>query len=335
MKNLIQALNSRIQQGKPSMLITLTEQHGSSPRSAGALMLVGEEGRIAGTVGGGMLEFQAIQKAQAMLQERQGGVFAYSLTNDRAAELGMVCGGSVQALFAYLAASDSIKAVIERISLCIEGHQTGWLLLPCSGTQIAFYGEDGLTGDDEAGLTFDNIMETDCGVLEGTRGRCYVQKLQNNSIVYVFGGGHLARELVPLLSHLAFRCVVVDDRPEYAKKESFPDAENVLVCDYADIARHVTVRERDYVIAVTRGHLGDLAVERFALNTPACYIGVVGSRTKIQTVQKMLLSEGFTKDDLSRVTSPIGIPIQSETPAEIAVSIAAQLIDVRASLREQ
>ena len=159
----------------------------------------------------------------------------------------------------------------------------------------------------------------------------YVERFNFDGKVYIFGGGHLAQEVVPVLSHLGFRCVVLDDREEFSKPELFTGAEEVLCVDFKDLANAVQITKNDYVAVMTRGHLHDADVERFVLKTPAHYIGVVGSRRKAKLTRETLRGEGFSNEQLDRIITPIGLEIGSETPAGIAISIAAQLIQVRAN----
>jgi xanthine dehydrogenase accessory factor len=151
--------------------------------------------------------------------------------------------------------------------------------------------------------------------------------------VYIFGSGHVARELLPLLSRLDFRCMVFDDREEYCKSEFFPTAEQIITGNYENIGASIPkgFKNSDYAVILTRGHLWDFQAELFALKSPARYIGAIGSRTKHAAVRQKLLAAGFSEADLNapRFHAPIGIDIGSDTPAEIAVSIAAELIKVR------
>ena len=148
--------------------------------------------------------------------------------------------------------------------------------------------------------------------------------------VYIFGAGHVARALVPVLSMVELRCVVLDDRPEFADATLFPEAEQVLLCDFADVEKTVKIAERDYAVIMTRGHEYDAQVQAQMLRTKARYIGVMGSASKRAYVRKTLLTQGFSETEIDRVKTPIGIKIGSDTPAEIAVSIAAEMIMVRA-----
>ncbi len=148
--------------------------------------------------------------------------------------------------------------------------------------------------------------------------------------VYIFGGGHVSQKLVPALAAVEFRCVVLENRAEFCTRSLFPEAEEVRLIDYARVAQEVSLTGDDYVVIMTRGHKDDLLIQSQVMRTPARYIGVIGSKQKTAAVTAALREMGFTDGDFRRVHAPIGLPIRSETPAEIAVSITAQLILVRA-----
>lgn len=149
--------------------------------------------------------------------------------------------------------------------------------------------------------------------------------------VFIFGGGHVAQALVPALAAVDFRCAVLEDRADFCLRELFPGAEEVRHIDMARALEEVPITSEDYVVIMTRGHRDDLLLQEQVLRTPARYIGVIGSRRKKAALFAQLRERGFTDADLERITTPIGLSIGAETPAEIAVSIAAQLIQVRAS----
>ena len=309
MDKIWEILGERIANKKATMLVTIISEAGSAPRGSGASMLVGENGLVAGTIGGGMLEFKAVEKARTLLPIGQGMRQRYDLT-EKGKELGMVCGGQLEVLFTFMASTEANLLTITKIQAALRERKTAWLLLPYSGRSCAI-GQAGKQDYKD----------------------CYVQQLETPIRVFIFGGGHLGQEIVPLLVHLGFQCIVTDDRPEFSDGQLFPGAEAVFTRDYDKLTGHYAVQPQDYIISVTRGHRGDLAVEKFALKTTAAYIGVVGSKSKIAAVNAQLLAAGFTSQDLARVTAPIGLPIGSETPEEIAVSIAAQLIQKRAELK--
>ena len=149
--------------------------------------------------------------------------------------------------------------------------------------------------------------------------------------VYIFGGGHVSQALVPVLASVGFRCVVLEDREEFLQKELFPGAWEVRRVCNDRISETVKIREEDYVCILTRGHKDDMIIQAQVLQTKASYIGVIGSRRKAAAVAAVLKEKyHISSEELKRVHTPIGLPIGAETPAEIAVSIAAELIRCRA-----
>ena len=156
-----------------------------------------------------------------------------------------------------------------------------------------------------------------------------MEPLVQAGVVYLFGGGHVGRELCPVLAHVGFRVVLFDDRPQAALPQRFPQASRVILGDYRRIFDHITVTDRDYVVIMTPGHQSDFEVLSQVLTTPAPYIGCIGSRRKAAAARERLAELGFSPAELDRVHSPIGLPIGGETPAEIAISIAAEMIACR------
>ena len=162
----------------------------------------------------------------------------------------------------------------------------------------------------------------------------FVEDFKTSSQAYIFGGGHVALALDPVLRHIDFETTIIDDRAEYANTERFP-ASRTIVCDNFDHCfDEIEPDEDSFLIIVTRGHRGDLQVLRQALRKPHAYLGMIGSRHKNQILVDQLLSEGFTQEELDQVYTPIGLEIKSETPEEIGVSIAAEMILVRAEHNE-
>jgi xanthine dehydrogenase accessory factor len=148
--------------------------------------------------------------------------------------------------------------------------------------------------------------------------------------VYLFGAGHVSRETAMLASRIGFETVVLDDRPEFANRERFPEADEIhVLSSYEQAMDNLVIDSRGYIVILTRGHLHDKTVLGQAVTTPARYVGMIGSRKKRDAIFRALAAEGISQNDLARVHSPIGLSIGAETPAEIAVSITAELIRVR------
>ena len=314
MKDLIEKLKDQVLQGNDCYLIALIESEGSTPRSSGAYMLVNKNGWVAGTVGGGGMEYAAVLEAQKKLQK--GEAKSFQKRFDLTTAAGMACGGYCSLQFCYLPAQKETEILAEYVLYKLEVRYPWWLLLPMGEGSILV--EDFLPLKKHQGF-YD---------LDGKE--YYAEQYNYDGRVFVFGAGHVARELVPLLSHLGFKCVVLDDREEFADPAVFPTANKVLQVDYTKLEGIVKPNCKDYAVVMTRGHVHDANCERFLLTTPVPYIGVMGSKNKAKLARETLLAEGYTEAQLARITTPIGLDIGSETPAEIAVSIAAQLIQVRA-----
>ena len=164
----------------------------------------------------------------------------------------------------------------------------------------------------------------------------FVEEFKLKSDAYVFGGGHVAYALEPLLRHVDFTVTIVDDRQEYSNPERYPNAQRTIVCENFDHCfDEIETDDDSYIVIVTRGHRGDLAVLRQALTKPNAYIGMIGSRRKNSLLYDELKKEGFTQEQLDCVHAPIGLEIKSETPEEIGISIVAEMIEVRATKAER
>ena len=161
----------------------------------------------------------------------------------------------------------------------------------------------------------------------------FVEEFKVKSKAFIFGAGHVAKALDPVLRHVDFDTWIIDDRAEYANRERFPDAAGIVVCsDFDHCFDDIEIGDDSYLIIVTRGHRGDLTVLRQALQKPYSYLGMIGSRRKNELLFDTLRKEGFTEEQIATVHAPIGLEIGSETPEEIGVSIAAEVIQVRADL---
>jgi xanthine dehydrogenase accessory factor len=145
----------------------------------------------------------------------------------------------------------------------------------------------------------------------------------------VFGAGHIAQPLVKICSLLDFSITVVDDREEFLNFNNFPTADQLLSLPYKEFFANANIKENDFLVIVTRGHQYDYQVLKNLINSQAKYIGMIGSSRKIKTVYDQLREDGISDDKLKEVHAPIGLKIGSETPAEIAVAIAAEIIAVR------
>ncbi len=156
----------------------------------------------------------------------------------------------------------------------------------------------------------------------------FIEHIKSKVRVILFGGGHISESLAPLLTYLDFDVLVCDDREEFLTEEKFPTAQRLLI-DFNSIDEFIDIEADDYLCVLTRGHKFDEIIQAQALKTNARYIGSIGSKRKKQSIDMRLRDRGFSDEDIDRITSPIGIDIACETPREIGISIAAQLVDLR------
>lgn len=146
--------------------------------------------------------------------------------------------------------------------------------------------------------------------------------------VVVLGGGHVGQQVAVLAKFAGFNVSVVDDRPDFANRELFPTADRIVCNNFASALQEISITPSTYIVIVTRGHRYDYECLREVIASPAAYIGMIGSRRRVQGVKERLLAEGVAPELLERLHAPIGLAIGAETPAEIAVSIIAEIISV-------
>jgi xanthine dehydrogenase accessory factor len=169
------------------------------------------------------------------------------------------------------------------------------------------------------------------GMICGGDTELFIEPITAESTMYIFGGGHIALTLAKIASLLSFKIVVIDDRPEYANAERFPEAEQTLVEDFSTVFQKLKINKSSYLVIVTYNHKGDEIVLEQALSTGAKYIGMIGSKMKNKTIFSHLLEKGISQEQLDRVHAPIGVEINAQTPEEIAISIMAEIIQIKRS----
>ncbi|MCK4960951.1 MAG: XdhC family protein, partial [Anaerolineales bacterium] len=157
----------------------------------------------------------------------------------------------------------------------------------------------------------------------------FVEAIRPRSTLVVIGAGHVGKAVAHIASWLGFRVVVADDRPDFATPGAVPGADVYLSCELGELPDKMQINEETYLVLTTRGASVDIDGLPVLLDTPAAYIGVIGSRRRWETTAQKLLEKGISEEKISRVTSPMGIELNAETPEEIAVSILAEIIMLR------
>ena len=182
-----------------------------------------------------------------------------------------------------------------------------------------------------ARLQFNLVPDEEPGMVCGGEMEIFVEPIAQMPAIYLFGAGHISSTLAKLGKMLDFRVVVIDDRKDFATRERFADADLVLVEDFEKAFSRINIDKRSYIVIVTRSHHDDERVLAQAILTPARYIGMIVSKTKVKTLFHNLMAKGVKSQVLDKVHAPVGLEIHAETPEEIAVSIMAEIIQVRRS----
>jgi len=338
-----------------SVMATIIRQTGSAPRGVGTKFVIMEDGSFVGTIGGGRLEAQVLEGAKEVFKTHLPARLNFILKGTDVEKTDMLCGGDAEVFLEPVSPENlSQRQIFRRVVDLIKRDGTGmmvtvvntdrWqkdevpkLLLEVGAQSTGSLPgekeiEEGLAGETDRILKKrqpENIFYKD---REGNELEVYVEPVMKEPVLYIFGGGHVSLQIVPLAARVGFRVVVIDDRPEFVDPKKFPDAAEVHEYPFEGVLNRLQVDGSSYLVIVTRGHMHDRTVLTQSLRCNAKYIGMIGSRRKKAILYKKLLEEGFTQDELDRVYSPIGLDIGGETPEEIAVSIVAELIKVRAGI---
>jgi len=313
--NVWQAAADLVRRSGSGALATVARARGSTPVPAGIKILVGSEGRLIGSVGGGCVEADVIGAALDAQASRRPSLLTHHLNADLAGDLGLSCGGTVDIFVEPLLADEAYVRVLDAAAAAEAGlvrTATDW---SNAGPQKTFEPLAlGFTGA-AATLTRD--------------GRFMEERLLMAPRVFVFGAGHVGTAIARAAAAAGFRVVVIDDRAEYADASRFGDGIAVLAADVETALTRYRLTTADAVVIATRGHRNDaLILERIA-TSPAGYVGLLGSRRKKVVVTKGLKAAGVPVKSLQRVRVPVGLPIGAVTPEEIAVSVVAELISWR------
>ncbi|BEQ14397.1 XdhC family aldehyde oxidoreductase maturation factor [Desulfoferula mesophila] len=354
MREFLAAVNNELAQGNSLCLATIIAQKGSAPRSAGSRFFVRGDGSFWGTIGGGNFEAQVIEKAALALRQGRTELMHYRLMGADVADSEMICGGDLDVyldpvsaddpdnLALYQAAAQSTNGGRGRAmlaTLMIDGgspRAAGRKLLlrhgqPALGSLPV--DEDGLASL-AAKLGANGSFPQQLWDAPGAASLpapLLLESIATQPVVYIFGGGHVSQKLAPLAAMAGFGLVVADDRPEWGNRQRFPQAQEIWNRPLEKVLEGESLGPDAYIVIVTRGHLYDKEVLAQSLRQNAAYVGMIGSKRKRAMIYKALSEEGVTSAQLEQVHSPIGLAIGAETPEEIAISIVAELVMVRAA----
>lgn len=333
MKKIVNTALDTLKSGKDAMLVSVIASSGSTPRGAGATMLVFRDERTVGTIGGGAVEYAAEQHAKELLEHKLSDTKGYNLSKNDVANLGMICGGGVTVYFQYLCA-DTALPLFEYLSASFTKNGNTWLVRRIEDNKVTAMGvcdKDGIHFAPEISYNdIKDMLKNSAVLIQNESVMYYCEPIVKAGMVYIFGGGHVSQKLTPVLASVGFNVAVYEEREQFTDIALFPGAIKTIYGKFTDISEKIEITPYDYVVIMTRGHQGDFEVLEQVLRTKAFYIGCIGSRGKIALTRQRLAEAGIPESEFERVHSPIGLDIAAETPEEIAISIAAEMIKHRA-----
>lgn len=319
-----------LEAGHPVVRAVIIKTWGSTPREVGADMLLDSEGGLLGTVGGGCGEAEVYELAQDMLHQPigLGQVLHVDLTENPEDGGGKVCGGRFDVLLHRLSPESDLEH-LRQVNKSLEAGQavvweTGL------GTFEPGFWKDGLVRvavTPRLSLCPDSLEEP-VWVQQGEENR-FREPLGRTRQLVIVGAGHIARPLARMAALAGYCVSILDDRSEYAQAKFFPQSNKVVCGPYEVELPKLIAQPHTSVVLVTRGHRHDQDCLRLVAESALDYLGMIGSQRRIDAVFAELVEEGVRADALARVCAPVGLDIGAQTPAEIAVSILAEMIQLR------
>ncbi|MDO8951448.1 MAG: XdhC family protein [Draconibacterium sp.] len=344
-----------IRNNKPCVLATVTSTQGSTPQKPGSSAIFDKRGLLAGTVGGGSVELAIGKITAETVHSKKSGYYGFNLNNDITDLEASICGGGMNILVdaepeKHIKIFESMKDSEEKrvhgvlVSLCGSGSSECamvvrfWITEENLENVSAKIPEEVILAATEM-LTNRNPDEFREIVLQESKEEvklAFLESIIPQPQLIIAGAGHVGKALSHLGKLLDFEVIVWDDRPEYANKANLPDADKILSGSLDESIGNINANRDTFIVIVTRGHKKDADVLRKFIFSNAGYIGMIGSRRKIVQVRDSFLKNGWaTESQWNKIHTPIGLEIGSKTVQEIALSIAAQLVQVRNQLKKQ
>ncbi|MFP6679324.1 MAG: XdhC family protein [Dehalococcoidia bacterium] len=340
---------SQLNDERQVVLATVVKTSGSTPQKPGAKLLVRDDGSGVGTLGGGCVEGDIWFAAQQLL--KSGGVAEmreYELNEELAAEDGLICGGTMYFLIDpvrdpmdYQVHAEEVVAAYEggppvaiaNVMVVPEGSDFtvgSKLLIRENGEMVGSLGDPGL--DERSARNGANLMalgKQEYFVDDKTGVELFIEAFTTPPTMVLAGGGHVSKAIEPIARSVGMRVFVVDDRPEFANVERFPEAEIVLNKDFVSGIAELPINANTFIVIATRGHRYDDTALEAAARTPARYVALLGSKRKTIMIYEELLRRGVPMDRVRSLRAPSGLDISARTPEEIAISIVAEILMFR------
>lgn len=346
MDKVIEETIKALERGEKCVLATLVQTRGSTPQKPGAKLLVRSDGTIVGTIGGGCVEAEISETAKQLLESAGPPQYCeYELTEELAVQDGLVCGGVMSFFLDPIQKAADFLPYAREILSAYHGENpvalaTAVKTPPSSnlGTKYLIRKDNTVAGSlgnsaleelarEAARRVIDYGKSEYLSAEDGTE--VFVEGFTTIPTLIVMGGGHIAKALASVAKIVGFRICIIDNRPQFATKERFPEAETVIFADFSSGLSKLSVNTNTFIVVATPGHKFDFIALEAAVKSPAGYVGMVGSQRKTALIFKELLKQGIPEERIKAVHAPIGLSIGAVTPEEIAISIIGEMIMFR------
>ena len=317
-------------------MASVARRRGSLPMSATAKILVPEQGARIGTVGGGCLEADIVLQSHAVMQSGVPTIVTHTLNASEAGDYGLTCGGTATVLLEPVYPDPVLAAIYAACAFTVRSGGYGVLATALdwgASPQKMFVASDGtVTGANDPAL---HALARALGpaanqpMVHEHGGGTVLEPVAGAPPLTVFGGGHVGARVAEAAAFAGWRVTVCDDRPEYADAARLPFAARTVVCDPGDVSAAGPFGSDGYAVVATRGHQHDALIMDQLARLDLRYLGMLGSRRKVALTWSLLEQWGVPPDRLALVHAPVGLSIGADTPAEIAVSVVAEMIAVR------
>ena len=309
-----QFIHSKILHKKTVYLLTVIQHKGSSPGRQGFKMVVADDSEIFGSIGGGVMEFNLVEHCKELLKhDKPLSFIKHQIHKGTIVDgSGMICSGEQTVIFFLL--NQSNLPVISSILDSIKENKSGLLSITPKSIQFS------TKSDIQSNYAYTHQSENNWS---------FEEHLNQKDILYIIGGGHVGLATTKLFNELGFYTVVFDNRVHLNTFEANTFANHKEIIDYNDVVKYIPESNSAYVAIMTNKYTDDKLALSKLINKNYKFIGVLGSSAKLNLMYEVLQKEGFKEAQLANVHAPIGIKIHSQTPEEIAISIAAQIIEIR------
>ena len=359
MEDLWNRAEKLLAEGKPLVLATIIRTRGSVPREVGAKMVIGRTGQPFGTIGGGCGEGEVLRRAYPVFEQKMPSrVVQVDLTGDFDQEEIQVCGGLMDVALDLWQPNEH-RELAHALAEATHTHQPTALVtaitamadIPAGTKSCLTISRNGATLTPSLSLDPEILQTLAASVAAGTpqlfsispegeivkdaaaHGKpwpqIFVDVQPGLQTLLIVGAGHIAQPLCDIGNLLGFRTMVVDDRWAFASRERFPNATEIEVGSFVETLEKLNINDQTFAVVVTRGHNWDEASVRTILGKKPAYLGMIGSKRRSRATLEHLAQQGYSPEELSRIHTPMGLDLSAETPAEIAVAIAAEIVRVR------